>query len=79
MFGLVVLFIVGCYVLVQCLAPWLGWAMARNGGYGERARRWWAFIGFLLVFVPIWHKQLPAMIVYQCLKPSCGSRIYKPF
>ena len=80
MFGLVVLFFLGIYLFLQCFfAPWLGWTMARNGGYGEKARRWWAFAGFLLIFVPVWHTQLPAMIVYQCLKPSCGSRIYKPF
>ena len=80
MFGLVVLFFLSLYLFIQCfLAPWLGRQIARSGGWGDKACNWCALLGFLLVFVPVWHKQLPAWFVYSHLKQSCGSRIYKPF
>ena len=80
MLGLAVLFVIGVYLLVQLVfVPWLAYYMGRKGGLGRRGGVLCALLGFLVIAVPVWHKELPAIIVYNALKKDCGTIIHKPF
>lgn len=80
MLGLVEYGTAGLYLLAQfVVGPLLGYWVGRKKGLGRTASVLPAVAVFLLVFVLAWHYRLPATIVYQCLKPSCGEVIYKPF
>lgn len=80
MLGLAVLFVIGVYLLVQLVfVPWLAYYMGRKGGLGRRGGVLCALLGFLVIAVPVWHEELPAIIVYNALKKDCGTIIHKPF
>lgn len=79
MFGLAMFGIIGLYIFAQITAPFFGFWLAKKCGFGKRMVVFCAVGSFLLVFVPVWHKQLPAMIVFQYLKREAGTKIYKPF
>ena len=79
MFGLAMFGIIGLYIFAQITAPFFGFWLAKKCGFGKRMVVFCTVGSFLLVFVPVWHKQLPAMIVFQYLKREAGTKIYKPF
>ena len=79
MFGLAMFGIIGLYIFAQITAPFLGFWLAKKCGFGKRMVVFCTVGSFLLIFVPVWHKQLPAMIVFQYLKREAGTKIYKPF
>lgn len=80
MLGLIFVFVAGVYLLMQLVfVPWLAYYMGRKGGLGRRGAVLCAVLGFLVFAAPVWHKELPAIIVYNVLKKDCGTVIHKPF
>lgn len=80
MLGLIFVFVAGVYLLMQLVfVPWLAYYMGRKGGLGRRGAVLCAVLGFLVFAAPVWHKELPAIIVYNVLKKDCDTFIHKPF
>ena len=77
--GFYIILIVALYCWAQIQAPIWGYRIGKMQGRGKAVAVLFAVAGFLLVFAPVWYKELPATFVFHSLKREAGTVIHKPF